>query len=302
MSSAVLEKIKDYTINSISKLLDLPVKSYASSSGNQERKHFTNFTELLTHLFREGIIVEIGPGIYTPPTISILQNLNGRGDYVALDGAIDRNDCYEKFFQVGGISEYTKEVLERDKQLYSYTHPMVSIAHFLPFRKNSIDAIFYFKSFTKLLDVIIYNREDVNLYIGEWYRNKGIDKLVEKLGEKEKMKLSFLAYSTIVLEEARRVLKRGGKIIVVPEGRILEDDLERELKTYARVTGNDFYVFEVEDPRWVVKDGDRIISVSHWQDRTNPTRKVYVVTKKREKPLNEKGFIELAKVFGINLE
>jgi len=71
---------------------------------------YRNFTEALIELFGIGkSILEIGPGIYTVPTISIIQNLKPKV-YIAIDGAFDLDDSFRNFYQVGGLHYYRRDI------------------------------------------------------------------------------------------------------------------------------------------------------------------------------------------------
>jgi len=118
---------------------------------------FSHFTEAAKTLFQKGVVVEIGPGFYVPPTLSILQNSNEDIEYIAIDGAWDYDDCFEKFYQVGEITNYRSEFLRQDKgNNYGHLHLIQAVAHFLPLRDRSVDGILCFKVLTKLHDAIIY--------------------------------------------------------------------------------------------------------------------------------------------------
>jgi hypothetical protein len=251
-------------------------------------KFFKNFTELVCRLFeKDSVIVEIGPGNYIPPTISILQSLESRlkikPRYIAVDGAITADDAFYDFYQIGGLEEYIKRI----GIFFDYLPPnlitICAFAHDLPLNTKSVGYVLLFKTLSKLTDGAMANWDKMKNSIIERFKKLGI----LGLDEDDYKKLTILAYSLLVLEEAARIARRG--IIIVPESEMEVKDLIEELQLYCKVKKIPMEVLYVESPTWSIRSESKIKEVGHWQD--NKTKVVIYLKTENYKPLSREGLI-----------
>jgi hypothetical protein len=89
------------------------------------------------------------------------------------------------------------------------------------------------------------------------------------LKESDYKKLTILTYTLIVLEEARRVARKG--IAIIPEASLIEENMIRDLQIYSVITGSEFSVLKVKEPSWTIIENGREIEAKHWQDNSSRT-------------------------------
>jgi hypothetical protein len=232
---------------------------------------YNNFTEALKQLFNEGeIILEIGPGDYIYPTISILQNVQPRS-YIAVDGARSLYDALDNFYQIGGIEEYTQKMKKFSDEISSNILAINSLAHQLPLKSNSIDKILFVKTLLKLTDGALTSWDKIKYSIIDKYEEMGI----YYLKESDYKKLTILTYTFIVLEEARRVARKG--IAIIPEASLIEENMIRNLQIYSEITGSKFLVLKVRRPTWTIIENGIEREVEHWQDNSSRNM-IYIQT------------------------
>jgi len=250
---------------------------------------YQNFTDAIKELFdKEKIVLEIGPGLYAAPAASILQNLEP-SLYLALDAAFESEDASKNFNQIGGIKEYSEFLITLLGYKPSNLFTICGVAHALPLASKSVDYILLVKTLFKLTDGALNSWEKMKNSLIEKFREIGIDSLTEN----EYKQLTILAYELLVLEEARRVSKEG--IVIIPESKVLEEDLEEELKIYSELAGCQFRSVIVKKPTWSVRLKERNEEIDHWQD--NSTYKIYILELEvgNPKPLNKEMLIEYLK-------
>jgi hypothetical protein len=224
---------------------------------------YENFTEALKQLFSEDeTIVEIGPGIYVEPAISILQNIRPEL-YIAIDGAFSFDDCFHNFYQVGGIKEYIQRIRESFGRVPNNLLAICSFSHFLPLNSKSSDNILFVETLWKLVDGALNSWDKIKDSIINKYRSLGIS----HLNENEYKKLTILTYEFLTLEEARRVGRKG--IAIIPESNFLEEERVKSLKIYSEITGNEFYLLKVKRPTWTIKENGKEVERGHWQDNSS---------------------------------
>jgi hypothetical protein len=246
-------------------------------------KFFKNFTELVCKLFeKDSVIVEIGPGNYIPPTISILQSLESPL-YIAVDGAITADDAFYDFYQIGGLEEYRKRII---RFCGCTPHNLITIcafAHDIPLNTKSVDYVLLFKTLSKLTDGAMANWDKMKKSIIERFKKLGI----VELDEDDYKRLTILAYSLLVVEEAARIARRG--IIIVPESEMEVKDLIEELQACCNVKNISMEVLYVESPTWSIRSEKGTEEVGHWQD--NKTKVVIYLKTENYKPLSREGLI-----------
>jgi len=252
---------------------------------------YRNFTEALIELFGIGkSVLEIAPGVYTTPTISIFQYLKPR-EYIAVDGAFDLDDAFGNFNQVGGLQYYSKDISRFFGSSQSNLLLVNSLAHALSLRSESVDNILFVKTLCKLTDGIVHCWEKVKESVIEEYKKRGINQLTEE----EFRGLAIYTYQLLVLDEARRVGKEG--IIIIPEGIIkgiiIGEELLEEIKIYSELTGNEFYVFEVRTQGWEIEEDGKVKVIGHWQD--NSTKELIYLKIKNHNPISKEGIVEYLK-------
>jgi len=248
---------------------------------------YGNFTEALVQLFEIGdSILEIGPGIYIAPTISILQNIRPKS-YVAVDGALHSEDSFEKFNQIGGLQEYSRKILNFFGYLPHNLLPVCSLAHSLPLSSKSVQNVLFVKTLSKLTDGILNYWEGAKKSVIEEYKRRGINNLEEK----EYKTLSILTYSLLVLDEARRVGIKN--IVIIPESAYIEEETLNELKIYSDLTKSDLYVLDVKNPTWKIEEDGKIVEVGHWQD--NLVRKLVCLKIKNSAPMGKEEIVRYLK-------
>ena len=233
-----------------------------------------NFTEALIELFGiDKSILEVGPGIYTIPTISVIQNFRPKV-YVAIDGAFDLNDAFRNFNQVGGLRHYGKDISDFFACLPHNLLLVNGLAHRLPLRSESVDSVLFIKTLYKLTDGILNIWKRVKESIIEEYKKRGID----QLRKDEYKRLTISTYELLVLDEARRVGKES--IAIIPESSIVEKEVLEGIKIYSELTGNEFCVLNVQSPGWKIEEDGKVKVIGHWQD--NSSRKlVYLKIRNR---------------------
>lgn len=253
---------------------------------------YKNFTGLFRELFKEDkAIAEIGVGGNQYPLISILQACNIE-KYYAIDGAKHYNESSEFFNQVGGIRLYEERVKDVLNYLPPQLHTIRAPAHFL--NLPSCDSVMFFKTLYKLTDGMITG----------WRRNKKyLSSLLQRyeeigihgLEEKEYKFLTILLYNPIVLEEARRI---GGKIVIVPEEKLIEGELRKDMERYATITHQEIEMIEVERPTLTVEINGNASEVPHWQDNSS---KLVICIKTRKGRLRLDGIVEYLKTKGSEI-
>ncbi len=233
--------------------------------------NYRNFTDAFKEVIKGEKVLEVGPGIYYFPLLSILQNCRVK-EYLLVDGALDYNDSYSLFNQVGGILPYLEKISEyvNNDELIKVT-PIVSAAHKIPLLTSSVDHTLFFKSFCKVVDGGLAS-------IRSLYNTFG--------------KLSPSIYELLVLEEARRVSKDS--IVIVPEGKLLEDSLIKDLEKYANSLGQRVEIIRVDRATLSIALDGKEVEVPHWQDNTNPSKVVINLEVKKEE-LDFERFKELFK-------
>jgi hypothetical protein len=291
------EKLRNYGKELYLKVAQFLFESRENLS--RRKYYFSNFTDAIKAYLKQGIIVEVGPGFYVPPALSLLQNLS-EIEYVAIDGAWDEDDCHQKFYQSGGIREYREEFLLRDRNSYTHLHLIQAPAHSLPLRYGSADAILYFKVLSKLGDALVYNWKELKPSITRMHEKMFEGKL-SRMREEDYKRLAIFTYHLLALEEARRIGRKKSKIIIVPAGRSEEEELENELRIYSNLLKNEFEVLEVERPTWTLKNGSEKKEIGHWQDRNNPSRKIFCIKNKSSKSFNGEKLIEWIKKCKLNI-
>jgi len=248
---------------------------------------YQNFSDAIKELFgKEKIVLEIGPGLYAVPAASILQNLEP-SLYLALDGAFESEDASKNFNQIGGIKEYTKFLIALLGYKPSNLFTICGVAHALPLASKSVDYVLLVKTLFKLTDGALNTWKKMKNSIIEKFREIGIDSLTEN----ECKQLTILAYGLLVLDEARRVSKEG--IAIIPEGKVLEEDMEEELKMYSELAGCRFRSVVVKRPTWSVRLKEENEEIGHWQD--NSSFKIIYLEVKNSKSLNKEMLIEYLK-------
>ena len=242
---------------------------------------YRNFTEALMELFgAEKTALEIAPGTYTIPTISIIQNLKAKV-FIAVDGAFDLEDSFRNFNQCGGLQYYSKEISDFfGRQLYNLL-AINSLAHKLPLRSESVHYVLFVKTLYKLTDGILHAWESAKNSVIEEYKERGINQLTEN----EYKSFTIFTYGLLVLDEARRIGKEG--IIIIPESNIVEKEALEEIKIYSELTENDFYVLNVQRPTWKIEKEGKTKEVGHWQD--NSSNKLIYLKIKNHDPLSKEG-------------
>jgi hypothetical protein len=226
---------------------------------------YNNFTEAVKKLFNENeIIVEIGPGTYIYPAISILQNVHPKA-YIAIDGANTFDDALENFNQRGGIMEYFREMKKFLAEIPGNILAINSLAHQLPLNSKSSDNILLVKTLWKFADGALNSWDKIKYSIIDKYKEIGIS----YLNESDYKKLTILTYTLIVLEEARRVARKG--IAIIPEASLIEENMIRDLQIYSVITGSEFSVLKVKEPSWTIIENGREIEAKHWQDNSSRT-------------------------------
>jgi hypothetical protein len=232
---------------------------------------YNNFTEAVKQLFDEDEeIVEIGPGSYIYATISILQNVNPRS-YIAVDGARSLDDALDNFYQIGGIEEYTQKMKKVFGEIPSNILAINSLAHQLPLKSKSTDNILFVKTLWKLTDGALNIWDKIKYSIIDKYKEIGIS----YLDESDYKKLTILTYPLILLEEARRVGRKG--IPIIPEASLIEENMIRNLQIYSEITGSKFFVLKVRKPTWTIIENGIERELEHWQDNSSRSM-IYIQT------------------------
>jgi hypothetical protein len=141
---------------------------------------YKNFTDALKQPFIEDeIVVEVGPGIYIYPTVSILQYINPKF-YIAIDGATSFEDCWQNFNQIGGLEEYLKRIKEYEGNIPTNLLPICSFPHLLPLKSKNVDNILFVKTLWKLTDGTLNSWNKMKNSITDKYLKMGIFYLNEK--------------------------------------------------------------------------------------------------------------------------
>jgi hypothetical protein len=144
---------------------------------------------------------------------------------------------------------------------------------------KSVDYVLLFKTISKLTDGAMANWDKMKNSIIERFKKLGI----LWLDEDDYKKLTILAYSLLVIDEAARIARRG--IIIVPESEMEVKDLIEELRLYCEVKKIPMEVLHVESPTWSIRSEGKIKEVGHWQD--NKTRVVIYLKTENYKPLTK---------------
>ena len=254
---------------------------------------YKNFTEALKQLFTEyEIVAEVGPGIYIYPTISILQYINPKF-YIAIDGATSFDHCWQRFSQIGGIKEYLKRIKEYFGNFPENLISLNSLSHSLPLKSKSIDNILFIKTLWKLTDGALNIWDKIKNSIIDNYSRMGIS----HLNEKEYKQLSILTYDLLVLEEARKVGRKG--IAIIPESESIEEEMIKDLKIYSEIIGDEFSISKVESPTWTIKRNGKEVEIGHWQD--NSSRSLIYFYINNSKPISRDELIEYLRRSKYNL-
>jgi len=254
---------------------------------------YKNFTEALKQLFTEyEIVAEVGPGIYIYPTISILQCINPKF-YIAIDGATSFEDCWENFNQIGGLEEYLKRIKEYEGNIPTNLLVVSSFPHSLPLKSKSIDNILFIKTLWKLTDGALNIWDKIKNSIIDNYSRMGIS----HLNEKEYKQLSILTYELLVLEEARKVGRKG--IAIIPESKFIEEEMIKDFKIYSEIIGDEFSISKVESPTWTIKRNGKEVEIGHWQD--NSSRSLIYFYINNSKPISRDELIEYLRRSKYNL-
>jgi len=232
---------------------------------------YNNFTEAVKKLFNENeIIVEVGPGTYIYPAISILQNVHPKA-YIAIDGANTFDDALENFNQRGGIMEYFRKMKKFLDEMPGNIIAINSLAHQLPLKSKSSDNILFVKTLWKLVDGALNSWGKIKYSIIDKYKEIGIS----YLNESDYRKLLILTYPLIVLEESRRVGRKG--IAIIPEASLVYENMIRNLQIYSEITGSKFFVLKVRRPTWTIIENGIEREVEHWQDNSSRNM-IYIQT------------------------
>jgi hypothetical protein len=254
---------------------------------------YKNFTEALKQLFNEDeIVAEVGPGIYIYPTISILQYINPKF-YIAIDGATSFDHCWQRFSQIGGLEEYLKRIKEYFGNVPENLLSLSSLSHSLPLKSKSIDNILFVKTLWKLTDGALNSWNKVKNSIIDKYSKMGIS----YLNEKEYKQLSILIYELLVLEEARRVGRKG--IAIIPESESIEEEMIKDLKIYSEIISDEFSISKVESPTWTIKRNEKEVEIGHWQD--NSSHSIIYFYMNGSKPISRDELIEYLRRSKYNL-
>jgi len=254
---------------------------------------YKNFTEALKQLFTgDKIVAEVGPGIYIYSAISTLQYIKPEF-CIAIDGARSFDDCWQNFTQIGGLEEYLNRIKEYFGNVPENLLSLNSLSHSLPLKSKSVDNILFIKTLWKLTDGALNSWDKIKNSIIDKYSKMGIS----YLSEKEYKQLSILTYELLVLDEARRVGRKG--IAIIPESESIEEEMIKDLKIYSEIIGDEFSISKVESPTWTIKRNEKEVEIGHWQDNSSHSLIYFYIND--SKPISRDELIEYLRRSKYNL-
>jgi hypothetical protein len=186
-----------------------------------------------------------------------------------------------------------KRIKEYEGNIPTNLLTVCSFPHLLPLKSKNVDNILFVKTLWKLTDGALNSWNKVKNSIIDKYSKMGI----YYLNEKEYKQLSILTYWLLVLDEARRVGRKG--IAIIPESKFIEEEMIKELKIYSEIIGDEFSISKVKSPTWTIKKNEKEEEIGHWQE--NSSRSIIYFYMNGSKPISRDELIEYLRRSKYNL-